>query len=57
MNCLARTGSHAAPALPLLREALARPPRGGRFQNIEHDEELQRVSGTLINRLDPSASG
>lgn len=57
VNCLARMGTHAAPALPLLREAMAQPRRGGRFQNIEHDEELQRVSRTLITRLDPSVSG
>lgn len=55
VNCLDRMGSLAAPALPLLREQLARPRRGGRFQSIDHDEELQQVSRTLIARLDPQA--
>ncbi|WP_055620565.1 HEAT repeat domain-containing protein [Streptomyces sp. JHA19] len=55
VTCLDRMGPLAAPALPLLREQLAQPRRGGRFQNITHDEELQRVSRTLINRLDPPA--
>lgn len=50
--CLDRMGPHAAPALPLLREQLAEPRRGGRFQNIDHDEELQRVSRTLLARFD-----
>lgn len=54
--CLDRMGPLAAPALPLLREQLAPPRRGGRFQSVEHDEELQRVSRTLIARLDPCAS-
>ncbi|MFF9135701.1 HEAT repeat domain-containing protein [Streptomyces sp. NPDC014806] len=53
--CLNRMGPLAAPALPLLREQLALPRRGGRFQSIDHDEELQRVSRTLIARLDPPA--
>ncbi|MEU2264673.1 HEAT repeat domain-containing protein [Streptomyces sp. NPDC019645] len=53
--CLDRMGPLAAPALPLLREQLALPRRGGRFQSIDHDEELQRVGRTLIGRLDPSA--
>lgn len=53
--CLDRMGPLAAPALPLLREQLALPRRGGRFQNIDHDEELQRISRTLITRLDPPA--
>ncbi|MEE1757821.1 HEAT repeat domain-containing protein [Streptomyces sp. SP18BB07] len=51
--CLDRMGPLAAPALSLLREQLALPRRGGRFQSIDHDEELQRVSRTLIARLDP----
>ncbi|WP_286246943.1 hypothetical protein [Streptomyces graminofaciens] len=55
VNCLGRMGPLAAPALPLLREQLAQPRRGGRFQSIDHDEELQRVSRTLIARLDPPA--
>ncbi|MER6631079.1 HEAT repeat domain-containing protein [Streptomyces sp. NPDC000987] len=55
--CLDRMGSLAAPALPLLREQLAQPRRGGRFQSIEHDEALQRVGRTLVTRLDPPAPG
>ncbi|MGW6739096.1 HEAT repeat domain-containing protein [Streptomyces sp. NPDC055013] len=55
--CLDRMGPLAAPALPLLREQLALPRRGGRFQSIGHDEELQRVGRTLIARLDPPGPG
>ncbi|MFQ6146785.1 HEAT repeat domain-containing protein [Streptomyces seoulensis] len=54
--CLDRMGPLAAPALPLLRAQLALPRRGGRFQSIDHDEELQRISRTLITRLEPPAS-
>jgi hypothetical protein len=50
--CLDRMGPHAAPALPLLRAQMALPRRGGRFQSIGHDEELQRIGRTLIARLD-----
>ncbi|WP_217553696.1 HEAT repeat domain-containing protein [Streptomyces sp. GbtcB6] len=57
VTCLDRMGPLAAPALPLLREQLALPRRGGRFQNIDHDEELQRIGRTLIARLDPPAPG
>ncbi|WP_333741320.1 HEAT repeat domain-containing protein, partial [Streptomyces sp. IBSBF 2806] len=53
--CLDRMGPLAAPALPLLREQLALPRRGGRFQSIDHDEELQRIGRTLITRLEPPA--
>ncbi|MER5917207.1 HEAT repeat domain-containing protein [Streptomyces sp. NPDC001982] len=53
--CLDRMGPLAAPALPLLREQLALPRRGGRFQSVDHDEELQRIGRTLIARLDPPA--
>ncbi|WP_407109636.1 HEAT repeat domain-containing protein [Streptomyces sp. DSM 116494] len=51
--CLDRMGSLAAPALPLLREQLSLPRRGGRYRSIAHDEELQQVSRALIARLDP----
>ncbi|MGW7426976.1 HEAT repeat domain-containing protein [Streptomyces sp. NPDC054813] len=51
VTCLDRMGALAVPALPLLREQLALPRRGGRFQSIDHDEELQRVGRTLIARL------
>ncbi|MEU3290470.1 hypothetical protein [Streptomyces longwoodensis] len=51
--CLDRMGPLAAPALPLLRAQLALPRRGGRFQSIAHDEELIRISRTLITRLEP----
>jgi hypothetical protein len=53
--CLDRMGPLAAPGLPLLREQLAQPRRGGRFQSIDHDEQLQRVGRALIARLDPPA--
>ncbi|MFC9279129.1 hypothetical protein [Streptomyces collinus] len=55
--CLDRMGPLAAPALPQLREQLALPRRGGRFQSIEHDEELQRVCRALVARLAPPAPG
>ncbi|MFI1035946.1 HEAT repeat domain-containing protein [Streptomyces sp. NPDC020951] len=55
--CLDRMGPLAAPALPLLREQLAQPRRGGRFQSVDHDEALQRIGRTLIARLDPPAPG
>ncbi|MFH9826667.1 HEAT repeat domain-containing protein [Streptomyces bobili] len=55
VTCLDRMGPLAAPALPLLREQLTLPRRGGRFQSIDHDEELQRVCRTLIARLDTPA--
>ncbi|MGW4759769.1 hypothetical protein [Streptomyces chartreusis] len=55
--CLNRMGPLAAPALPLLCEQLAQPGRGGRFQGIDHDEELQRIGRTIIARLDPPAPG
>ncbi|MEU6653463.1 HEAT repeat domain-containing protein [Streptomyces sp. NPDC046900] len=55
--CLDRMGPLAAPSLPLLREQLALPRRGGRFQSVDHDEELQRVGRTLIALLDSSAPG
>ncbi|WP_406430103.1 HEAT repeat domain-containing protein [Streptomyces sp. NBC_00631] len=51
VGCLDRMGPLAAPALPLLREQLALPRRGGRFQSIDHDEALQRVGRTVIARL------
>ena len=55
--CLDRMGPLAAPALPLLREQLAQPRRGGRFQSVDHDEALQRVGRILIARLDPQMTG
>ncbi|WP_405625587.1 HEAT repeat domain-containing protein [Streptomyces sp. NBC_00016] len=53
VTCLDHMGPLAAPALPLLREQMALPRRGGRFQSIDHDEELQRVCRTVIARLNP----
>ncbi|MBB5926304.1 HEAT repeat domain-containing protein [Streptomyces echinatus] len=55
--CLNRMGPLAAPALPLLREQLALPRRGGRLASIDHDEELQGACRTLIARLDPPPPG
>ncbi|HEX6683432.1 MAG TPA: hypothetical protein VF062_11580 [Candidatus Limnocylindrales bacterium] len=53
--CLNRMGMAAQPALPLLRAQLALPRRGGRFATIEDDEELQRISRTVIERLSRAA--
>lgn len=50
--CLDRMGPLAVPALLLLHEQLALPRRGGRFESIDNDEELQRVGRTVIARLD-----
>lgn len=55
--CLDRMGSFAVSAVPLLREQLALPRRGGRFESVESDEELQRIGRALIARLGSSASG
>ncbi|MFF0087908.1 HEAT repeat domain-containing protein [Streptomyces canus] len=53
--CLDRMDALAAPALPLLREQLDQPQRGNGFQTLENDEELQRLTRTLIARLDAPA--
>jgi HEAT repeat protein len=55
--CLDSMGALAAPALPLLREQLARPQRGNGFQTLENDEELQHLTRTLIARLSSPAPG
>ena len=49
--CLERMGHLATPALPLLREQLAGPRHGGRFQSIDNDEALQHIGRALIARL------
>lgn len=49
--CLDRMGPHAEPAVPLLREQLALPQRGGRFADITHDEELQRLGRVVLARF------
>ncbi|MGW6497979.1 hypothetical protein [Nonomuraea angiospora] len=49
--CLDRMGPAAAPALPRLRSELTRPRRGGRFASIDNDEELQRISRAIVERL------
>ncbi|MEV1005596.1 hypothetical protein [Nonomuraea sp. NPDC050202] len=49
--CLDRMGPAAAPALPRLRSELIRPRRGGRFASIGNDEELQRISRAIVERL------
>ncbi|MGW3917049.1 HEAT repeat domain-containing protein [Streptomyces sp. NPDC005070] len=51
MAGLDRMGGAAAPAVPFARAQLALPRRGGRFQNVEHDEELQRVGRAFLVRL------
>ncbi|MFG1812078.1 HEAT repeat domain-containing protein [Streptomyces sp. NPDC049040] len=55
--CLDRMGTLATPALPMLRNQLAGPRRGGRFRGIDTDEALQHTCRTLIARLDPPAPG
>ena len=54
--CLDRMGPAAQPALPQLRAQLALPRRGGRFASIDNDEELQRLSRTIIARLASGAA-
>ncbi|MBL7497077.1 HEAT repeat domain-containing protein [Frankia sp. CNm7] len=49
--CLDRMGPAAAPALPTLRGELALPNRRGRFDSIDTDEELQRVSRAILARF------
>ncbi|MBB5773707.1 HEAT repeat protein [Nonomuraea jabiensis] len=49
--CLDRMGPAAAPALPRLRSKLIRPRLGGRFASIDNDEELQRTSRAIVERL------
>ncbi|MER6064426.1 hypothetical protein [Streptomyces sp. NPDC001792] len=56
VTCLDRMDARVArAALPLLREQLSLPRRGGRFRSVDHDEELQRLGRALIARLDPPA--
>ncbi|MGX1274706.1 HEAT repeat domain-containing protein [Streptomyces phaeoluteigriseus] len=57
VSSLDRMGPLAAPALPMLREQLAMPRRGGRYQSIDHDEKLQQISHALIARLHSAAPG
>ncbi|OLT31875.1 hypothetical protein BJF79_08760 [Actinomadura sp. CNU-125] len=49
--CLDRMGPAARPALPQLRSELLHPQRRGRFNSIDNDEDLQRISRALIDRL------
>ncbi|MFJ2865946.1 HEAT repeat domain-containing protein [Kitasatospora sp. NPDC087314] len=49
--CLDRMGIAAEPALPLIREQLARRRRGGRFTSIDNDKELQRIGHAIIQRF------
>jgi hypothetical protein len=56
VTCLDQMDARVArAALPLLREQLSLPRRGGRFRSVDHDEELQRLGRALIARLDPPA--
>ncbi|MFF3002188.1 hypothetical protein ACFVTF_05180 [Kitasatospora sp. NPDC057940] len=41
--CLERTVRAAGAAVPLSRAQLERPRRGGRFRDVEENEELQDV--------------
>jgi hypothetical protein len=49
--CLDRMGPAAAPALPKITLELALLRRSGRFEAIEYDEDLQRLSRAIIARL------
>lgn len=49
--CLDRMGAAAEPAVPALRAALSLPGRGGRFQDIGHDEELQHVARRVVGKF------
>ncbi|WP_436786576.1 hypothetical protein [Yinghuangia sp. YIM S10712] len=49
--CLDRMGPATEPALPHIRTQLALPERGGRFSTIDNDQELQRISRTIIARF------
>ncbi|WCD84416.1 hypothetical protein KPP03845_100739 [Streptomyces xanthophaeus] len=51
VECLARMGAAAAPALPLIRAELALARRGGRYSDISHDEALQRACRALVTQL------
>jgi len=51
VGCLDRMGSAALPALPQLRSELAQKRRSGRYGSIKNDEELQRVSRSIVARL------
>lgn len=48
MGCLKRMGPAAAPALPLVREELARPDRGDRYGGAGDDEALLRDLAGLL---------
>ncbi|MFD0692433.1 hypothetical protein [Actinomadura fibrosa] len=50
--CLDRMGPAARPALPQLRAELRYLQRRGRYRGIDTDEDLQRISRMLIERLD-----
>ncbi|WP_204013153.1 hypothetical protein [Virgisporangium aurantiacum] len=49
--CLDRMGPAAEPAVPHLREQLARPHRAGKFADIRGDEDLQRTSRVVLARF------
>ncbi|WP_031151868.1 HEAT repeat domain-containing protein [Streptomyces xanthophaeus] len=51
VECLARMGAAAAPALPRIRAELALARRGGRYSDISHDEALQRACRALVTQL------
>ncbi|WP_405706155.1 HEAT repeat domain-containing protein [Streptomyces xanthophaeus] len=50
VECLARMGAAAAPALPRIRAELALARRGGRYSDISHDEALQRACRALVTQ-------
>ncbi|WP_405771029.1 HEAT repeat domain-containing protein [Actinacidiphila glaucinigra] len=51
LACFDRMGPAAGEALPHLRAELTRTRRSGRFRDVRHDEELQRMCRTVLARL------
>lgn len=51
LACFDRMGPAAGEALPHVREELTRTRRSGRFRDVGHDEELQRMCRTVLARL------
>ncbi|MEU9104842.1 hypothetical protein AB0D54_10795 [Streptomyces xanthophaeus] len=51
VECLARMGVAAAPALPRIRAELELARRGGRYSDSGHDEALQRACRAVVTQL------
>ncbi|WP_327170165.1 hypothetical protein OG471_00855 [Streptomyces sp. NBC_01336] len=54
LACRDRMGPAAAPALPRIQAELALPRRGGRFQSVDNDAEVQRLCRDILARLSSS---